>query len=537
MPTSDAMEPSGPILEMRGIAKRFGGVRALKGVDLQVGAGEVLALLGENGAGKSTLMNVLAGVIHPDAGTLVIDGQERRFTSPSDAQEAGVAMIHQELDLVPGASVTDNLFLGDEKRRFRLLDRRTMELETKALLKDIGISIDPGRQIQSMRVGEQQMVAIAKALRVNARILVMDEPTSALSESEVAKLFEIIPGLRRRGVAVIFISHRMDEIAQIADRGAVMRDGENVGTFDVATTQPAEVIRMMIGKPLDQAFPDREPPAGDVRLRLKDLRIAAGAAISRSEPSGIDLEVRRGEIVGLAGLLGAGRSELLEAVYGLAGRRLRGSIELDGEPARVMSPRSAMAHGIGYVPEDRRAAGLVMQASVAMNVLLSVFHKLARLGWRAKRAERRQVGEAIEMLRIKTHSPETLVATLSGGNQQKAVFGRNLLRQPRVLLLDEPTRGVDVGAKSEIYRLLARLTAEGVSVLFASSELPELIGVCDRIAVLREGRIVAEMDSAEATEESLLAAAGMEHAPHDDGGTSNNAPPDDGGINEEKEPE
>ncbi len=504
---------AGPVLEMRGIVKRFGGVRALKGVDLELRAGEVLALLGENGAGKSTLMNVLAGVIPPDAGTIRIDGEERRFSSPSDAQAAGVAMIHQELDLVPGASVTDNLFLGDEQRRFGLLDRRSMERETRALLDEIGIDIAPSRQVQSMRVGEQQMVAIAKALRLNARILVMDEPTSALSETEVTTLFEIVPGLRRRGVAVVFISHRMDEIAQVADRGAVMRDGENVGTFDVATTRPAEVIRMMIGKPLDQVYPDRPPPAADVRLRLRDLRLDAGPGASRSEPSGIDLEIRRGEILGLAGLLGAGRSELLEAVYGLGGSRLRGTIELDGEPVRITSPRSAIKNGIGYVPEDRRAAGLVMKSSVGANILLSVFHKLATVGWRSKRAERSKVNEAVTNLRIKMHSPDTLVGTLSGGNQQKVVFGRNLLREPRVLLLDEPTRGVDVGAKSEIYRLLATLTAEGVAVLLASSELPELIGTCDRIAVLREGRVVTEMPAAQATEEALLAAAGMEHAP------------------------
>ena len=498
---------------MSGIAKRFGGIHALKGVDLDLRSGEVLALLGENGAGKSTLMNILAGVVQPDAGSILIDGEEKQFTSPSDSQDAGVAMIHQELDLVPGASVTDNLFLGAEKRRLGLLDRRGMERETRALLDEVGIRISPSRHVGTMRVGEQQMVAIAKALRLDARILVMDEPTSALSESEVARLFEIVPGLRRRGVAVIFISHRMDEIAQIADRGAVMRDGENVGVFDVATTRPAEVIRMMIGKPLDQVYPEREAPTEDVRLRLRNLRLDAGVGASRSEPGGIDLVARRGEIVGLAGLLGAGRSELLEAIYGLGGRRLRGDVELDGESVQIRSPRDAMAHGIGYVPEDRRAAGLNMHATVAANVVLSVLPRLARFGWRSRSKERAQASRAIEELRIKTHSQETIVRTLSGGNQQKVVFGRNMLREPRVLLLDEPTRGVDVGAKSEIYRLLAQLSAQGVTVLMASSELPELIGVCDRIAVLQEGLVVAEMTAAEATEESLLAAAGMETEP------------------------
>ncbi|MGC5614944.1 sugar ABC transporter ATP-binding protein [Georgenia sp. Z1491] len=511
MQSSDRSVPDTPVLQMSGIAKRFGGIRALKGVDLEVRAGEVMALLGENGAGKSTLMNILAGVLPPDAGRIEVGGEERRFASPSDAQAAGVAMIHQELDLVPGASVTDNLFLGAEKRRLGLLDRRGMERETKELLAEVGIRISPSRHVGTMRVGEQQMVAIAKALRLDARILVMDEPTSALSETEVTRLFEIIPGLRRRGVAVVFISHRMDEIAQIADRGTVMRDGENAGTFDVVTTRPAEVIRMMIGKPLDQVYPDRAEPEADVRLRLRGLRLDGGVDISRSEPNGIDLEVRRGEVLGLAGLLGAGRSELLEAVFGLGGGRLRGDVELDGEPVRIRSPRDAMAHGIGFVPEDRRAAGLNMHATVGANIAISVLERLATLGWRSRSKERRAVTRAIEALRIKTGSQDTIVRTLSGGNQQKVVFGRNMLREPRVLLLDEPTRGVDVGAKSEIYRLLAELSADDVSVVMASSELPELIGACDRIAVLREGRVVEVVAARAATEESLLAAAGMEH--------------------------
>ncbi|MGO1561401.1 Ribose ABC transport system, ATP-binding protein RbsA (TC 3.A.1.2.1) [Actinomycetales bacterium JB111] len=506
----DRSTESTPVLQMTGIAKRFGGVHALKGVDLEVRAGEVMALLGENGAGKSTLMNILAGVVTPDAGTIVVGGEERHFHGPSDSQAAGVAMIHQELDLVPGTSVADNIFLGAEKRRFGLLDRRATERETRELLAEVGIRIPPSRLVGSMRVGEQQMVAIAKALRLNARILVMDEPTSALSETEVARLFEIIPGLRRRGVAIIFISHRMDEIAQIADRGTVMRDGANVGSFDVATTAPGEVIRLMIGKPLDQVYPDREKPSDEVRLRLRGLALASGPDAARSEPRGIDLVAHRGEVVGLAGLLGAGRSELLDAIFGLGGRRLRGQIEIDGQPVRITSPRHALAAGIGYVPEDRRAAGLNMFGTVGNNIAIGVLRKLATLGWRSRSKERRAVAGAIETLHIKTHSQDTIVRTLSGGNQQKVVFGRYLLREPRVLLLDEPTRGVDVGAKSEIYRLLARLSAEGVTVLMASSELPELIGACDRIVVLNEGAVVTEMPAAEASEEKLLAAAGME---------------------------
>ncbi|MFC4555023.1 sugar ABC transporter ATP-binding protein [Georgenia faecalis] len=513
-PGSDGT-PSAPVLEMHGIVKSFGGVHALRSADLEVHAGEVLALLGENGAGKSTLMNVLSGVVAPDAGRLLIDGHERQFASPADAQAAGVAMIHQELDLVPHRSVVDNLFLGNERRTaWRTIDAKGMAAEAQALLDDVGITISPARHVDSMRVGEQQMVAIAKALRLQARILVMDEPTSALSDTEVRRLFEIIPELRRRGVAVIFISHRMDEIAQVADRGVVMRDGESVGTFDVAGTPPSEVVRMMIGKPLDQVFPLRPPPGDDVRLRVRGLSLDGGRG-ARSEPRDVDLDVRRGEIVGLAGLLGAGRSELLEALYGLAGHRLTGTVELDGAPVSITSPEAALACGIGYVPEDRRAAGLVMQESVAGNIVLGVLRALATLGWRSKDRERARVSEAVDSLAIKTRSPATIVSTLSGGNQQKVVFARNLLREPRVLLLDEPTRGVDVGAKAEIYHLLADLAGGGVSVLVASSELPELVGLCDRIAVMRNGRIVTVLDRDEVSQERLLYAAGMEHAVSD----------------------
>ncbi|WP_237565637.1 sugar ABC transporter ATP-binding protein [Ornithinimicrobium cavernae] len=500
-----------PVLAMTGIVKHFGGVQALRGANLTVRAGEVLALMGENGAGKSTMMNILAGVIQADGGALTVDGQPHRFSSPAAAQAAGVAMIPQELDLVPQASVADNIFLGDELRtRWRTVDRRAMRRKAKDLLDDLEIPISPERAVGSLRVGEQQMVAITKALRLNARIVVMDEPTSALSDSEVRRLFDLIPGLRRRGVATIYISHRMDEIFEIADRGTVMRDGLNAGEFEPGTTAVGEVIRMMTGRPIDQVYPDREPPAEDVRLRVRDLRVAAGLGQSgRREPAGVDLEVRRGEILGLAGLLGAGRTELLEAIFGTSGHALSGSVEVDGEPVTIRSPRDASELGIGLVPEDRRHAGLIMPASVADNIVLLSLRRIARKGLRRVGAERAAVAGAITDLNIKTHRQETIVGTLSGGNQQKVVFAKNLLTQPRVLLLDEPTRGVDVGAKSEIYRLLARLAADGMSVIVASSEVPELVGICDRIAVLRDGRVVTVLDRADATQEAILSAASL----------------------------
>jgi ribose transport system ATP-binding protein len=505
-----------PRLQMKGIVKRFGGVHALRSAGLTLHSGEVLALLGENGAGKSTLMNILSGVVGADNGSIHIDGTEHSFSSPADAQLAGVAMIHQELDLVPQASVAANLFLGDEPRKAPgLVNRTSMRKQARALLDDLGIGIDAATEVQSLRVGEQQMVAIAKALRLDARILVMDEPTSALSDTEVRTLFALLPGLRRRGVGIIYISHRLDEITEIADRATVLRDGEHVATVDLADADPAEVVRLMIGKSVDEIFPDREVPEGEIRLSVTDLRVPRHPLSARREPDGIDLTARRGEILGLAGLLGSGRTELLETLYGLAGRDTSGRIEIDGVPVRLTSPRSALRLGIGFVPEDRRAAGLVMQQSVAANVVLSALRRLSRLGVRNRAAERTAVGESIARLRIKAERAETIVRTLSGGNQQKVVFARNLLRDPRILLLDEPTRGVDVGAKAEIYRLLSTLSAAGLSVVVASSEVGELVGLCDRIAVLRGGRIVATFDRSEADQERILAAATMSTAPED----------------------
>lgn len=500
----------GALLEMRGIAKSFGGVAALRGADLVVRPGEVHALLGQNGAGKSTLMNILAGVLSPDQGEIRIRGSLVRLDSPPDATRAGVAMIHQELDLVDSATVADNLYLGSEIRRLPgIVHRGQMLRSARELLEEYAIDIDPRREVGRLRVGEQQMVAIAKALRQEASVIVMDEPTSALSASEVDTLFDLIPGLTARGVGIVYISHRMDEIQRICRRATVMRDGLTVGSLVVAEADPDEAIRMMTGADIDQVFPDRSPLPEDspIRLRIEDLTVAAGREPARREPRGVTLDVRRGEILGLAGLLGAGRTELLEALFGLAGRRAAMRMELDGRAASVRSPRAALRQGIGLVPEDRRAAGLVMSESIGANLVLSVLGILGRWGLRSRTAEQRAVARSVDQLRIKLSSTAATVATLSGGNQQKVVFGRNLLRDPVVLLLDDPTRGVDIGAKSEIYALLDSLAAQGLSVVLASSEIPELIGLCDRIAVLREGRIVEVLAHADATEAKVLALA------------------------------
>jgi len=499
-----------PLLRMRGIAKSFGGVHALRGVDFELRHGEVHALLGENGAGKSTLINVLSGVLTDHDGAIEIEGEEASFHRPADAQAAGVATIHQELDLVPEMPVAENLFLGREPRtRLGLLDRRRMLRDARELLARTGVELDPARRLRSLRVGEQQLVEIAKALSLDARIIVMDEPTSALADAEVEQLFRVIRDLRTQNIGVIYVSHRLEEVAAIADRATVLRDGQLAGTVELAASSRAELIRMMVGQPLDELFPKAAAkPDGELlevdRLSVLPRRPKPG----RSEPREVSLRVRRGEIVGLAGLMGSGRTELLETLYGAGapGRR-SGSVRLDGRELELGSPRAALAAGIGFVPEDRKELGLVLGQSVTTNVTIAALHRFARAGLVNRSRERGAVVQAIADLHIKAPGRLAAVRTLSGGNQQKVVFAKQLLTRPRLLLLDEPTRGVDVGAKAEIYRLLASLAEEGMGILLASSELPELLGVCDRIVVMRAGAVALELDAAEATQAALLEAA------------------------------
>ncbi|OLS98088.1 sugar ABC transporter ATP-binding protein [Pseudonocardia sp. CNS-004] len=501
---------------MRGITKRFGGVLACDDAELSVRAGEVRALLGENGAGKSTLMNVLAGVITDHEGGITVAGRPCRFRGPADAQAAGIAMIHQELDLVPGLSVAENIFLGREPRtRLRTVDTRKMAAAARAQLAELGVDLDPSRAVGSLRVGEQQLVEIAKALLSNAlstaaRVLVMDEPTAALADAEVRLLFATITRLRERGVAIIYISHRMEEIEEIADRATVMRNGRVAGTVDPRTATRREVIELMVGRAEDEQFGHAATTDhGQVLLEVRDLAVHAGRPRpGRTDPAGIDLTVGAGEIVGLAGLMGAGRTELLETLYGAAPvGRLTGSVRLEGRPYAPSGPRAALARGVGFVPEDRRGSGLQLDHSVGHNIALTALRSLCTAGVVRARRERRSVREQIEALAIRAASATVAVGTLSGGNQQKVVFARQLLARPRLLLLDEPTRGIDIGAKAELYRLLQRLAGEGIGILFASSELPELLGVCDRIVVLRGGRVVADLPRHRADQATVLAAA------------------------------
>jgi ribose transport system ATP-binding protein len=502
---------AGALVTMSGITKWFGGVLACADVELSVEAGEVRALLGENGAGKSTLMNVLAGVITDHEGTITVSGRPCRFRSPAEAQAAGIAMIHQELDLVPGLSVAENIFLGREPRtRLRTVDGRRMAAAARAQLAALGVELDPNRAVGTLRVGEQQLVEIAKALSTDARVLVMDEPTAALADAEVRLLFATIARLRERGVAIIYISHRMEEIEEIADRATVMRNGRVAGTVDPRTASRQDVIELMVGRAEDEQF--GHPPAagpGAVLLEVRDLTVrASGHRPGRTDPAGIDLTVGEGEIVGLAGSMGAGRTELLEALYGAGppGRRT-GSVRLAGRPYEPSGPRAALARGVGFVPEDRRRSGLQLDHQVGHNIVLTALRSLCTAGVVRSRRERRSVREQIAALAIRTPSATVPVGTLSGGNQQKVVFARQLLARPRLLLLDEPTRGIDIGAKAELYRLLQRLAGDGIGILFASSELPELLGVCDRIVVLRGGRVVADLPRHRADQATVLAAA------------------------------
>jgi ribose transport system ATP-binding protein len=508
-----------PLLEMRGIGKSFPGVKALQDVSLTVHAGEVVAVLGENGAGKSTLINVLSGVFAGYDGSIWMDGHPVSIHSPTDAQRLGISTIHQELNLVPDMSVADNIWLGRERRAGSgLVSRRQTQAKSAELLDRVGLRMSPRRLVRQCRVAEQQLIEVAKALSLNTRLLIMDEPTSALADGEVRQLFRVIRNLTAENVAIIYISHRLEELEEIADSVTVLRDGHWIASRRLAETSRDELIRMMVGRSLGE-LPRRQPEeiaagaVAPVRLQVKGLQVAADPGSGRVGLHGIDLRVRSGEIVGLAGLMGAGRTETLEAVFGAYPRHaVRGRITLNGQAYRPRSPGHAISSGIVLVPEDRKLQSLVLGNTVRFNASLAALNRFLRgrlwsFGWVRRRAERAAVSDEVRALGVKTPSINTRVGTLSGGNQQKVVLAKCLLTKPSVILLDEPTRGIDVGAKSEIYALVNQLADQGVSFLVASSELPELLRMSDRIMVLCEGRITAEMEAADADQERILAAA------------------------------
>jgi len=492
---------------MRGVVKRFGGVQALRGVDFDLRRGEIHALLGENGAGKSTLMNILSGVIEPDGGEMRIEGVATRFSDPRAAQAAGVATIFQELDLVPGLDVTANLFLGREPTRAGVLDRGAMRRAARERLAAVGADIDVDQPVGELSVGRRQMVAVAKALTYASRILVMDEPTAALTAAEVDRLFGVMREIAARGVGIVYISHRLEEVPRVADRVTVLRDGLVAGVAPASAPQ-SELVRLLVGRPLAELYPKRGAQAGETVLKLERARFAPRRGRAGWQaPDDVSLEVRAGEIVGLAGIMGAGRTELLTALYGAAGPgRWSGVVQIEGRPARLASIRAARGDGVGLVTDDRRGSGLLLRDSVGRNLVLTVLERVSPFFLMSRAKESTLARQAIQAFDVRPPQPEAIVGALSGGNQQKVVLAKEVLGEPRLLLLDEPTRGVDVGAKGEIYARIRTLAERGLGVLIASSEMPELLGLCDRVVVLRKGRTVAEFAGG-ADEHAVLAAA------------------------------
>jgi ribose transport system ATP-binding protein len=496
-----------PLLAMHGVVKSFGGAQALRGVNFDLERGEVHALLGENGAGKSTLMNILSGVIEPDQGEILIDGSAVRFADPRAAQAAGVATIFQELDLVPSLDVTANLFLGRELTRAGVLDRGAMRRAARARLDAIGFDVDVDQPVGELSVGRRQIVAIAKALTYASRILVMDEPTAALTAAEVQRLFHVMRDIARRGVGIVYISHRLEEVPRVADRVTVLRDGRIAGTAQPTAPQ-SDLVSLLVGRALTELYPRRIGAFGRRVLRLE--RAAYRPRRNRAgwrAPRGVSLEVRAGEIVGLAGIMGAGRTELLSTLYGAGGPGAwSGLVEIEDAPAKLTSIPEARRAGLAFVSDDRRGAGLMLRDSVGRNLVASVLRRVSPFFLMSKARETRLARQAITAFDVRPPRPELAVGALSGGNQQKVALAKEVLGEPRLLLLDEPTRGVDVGAKGEIYARVHELAAQGVGVLVASSEMPELIGLCDRIVVLRSGRTVAEFPAGSA-EDDILAVA------------------------------
>ncbi len=485
-----------PLLEMRGIRKAFHGVPALAGVDLTVARGEVHLLLGENGAGKSTLMKILAGAHRADDGTIRLDGRDVAVTSPLRARELGIAMIHQELNLVPHLSVAENIFLGREPARFGFVLRRRMEHDAAVLLRRMRAGISPAARVADLPIAQRQLVEICKALSLRARLIIMDEPTSPLTRRETDSLFALIRTLARAGTGIIYITHRLEEARAIGRRVTVLRDGRVAGCAPLRRLASARLVRMMVGRSLSRAFPPLAAPGPREVLRVDGLARSGGVG-----PASFTL--RAGEILGVAGLIGAGRTELARCLVG-ADPATAGAIRLDGRPVTIRSPRDARAHGICLLPEDRKAQGLVLGLPVLQNISLASLPRFSRFGFLRTALERRVAGGWAAKLRIRGAGLDAPAQNLSGGNQQKVVLARWLGTEPRVLIFDEPTRGIDVGARLEVYRLIAGLARRGAAILLMSSDLPEVLGMAHRVAVMRGGRIAGMLPRRTATPERVM---------------------------------
>lgn len=494
-----------PLLELRSISKNFPGVRALREVSLTLNAGDILAVVGENGAGKSTLLKILGGLLQPDEGEIWVDHERRHLSGAYDANVLGIQLIHQELNLANDLSVGENIFLGRQPRRgprwLAMTDRRTLSARTAAVLRIVGLDVSSRAIVGRLSIGQRQLVEIAKALSADARILVFDEPTSSLSLNETNRLLSLVERLRDQGVAIIYVTHRLNEAARLADRVAILRDGQRVGMLAGSDITPANMMKLMVGREIAQFYfrSNRATPNGQPLLEVRDLRCATA-----KYP--VSFSIRPGEIVGFAGLVGAGRTELARALFGIEPAR-HGDIRINGRRVSIRSPIDAMAAGLALVPEDRKALGLLAQMSIRFNVALATLPRLGRYGWYNRVAEAKLAERFQQTLDIRTPSLRRIGALLSGGNQQKVVLAKWLATRPKVFILDEPTRGIDIKAKSEIYRLIFDLAAGGMAVVMISSEMDEIVGVADRVIVMRERSIVGELVGDQITESAVMALA------------------------------
>lgn len=490
-----------PFIQMKGIKKAFHHHLVLDGVDFEVCAGEVHALMGENGAGKSTLMKILTGMYEKDAGTITVDGKEEHYRHPKEAERDGIVFIHQELNIIPTLTVAENMFLGREQTigKTGWIRQKEMAEEAKRYLKKLGMDIDPNEMADHLSVGKQQIIEIARALSTNAKCLIMDEPTAALTDREIQTLFTVIRTLKQQGVAIVYISHRMEEIFTICDRISVLRDGQFIGTKQIRETTFDEIVHMMVGRQIGERFPKRSVRIGEERLRVEGLT-------QNGVFHNVSFAVHAGEILGVAGLMGAGRTEIMEAIFGI--RKIdAGTIYLNQQPVKITSPRQAVEYGMAFITEDRKGKGLILQMSVRENLTLPKSNQLATAGFIDGKKEDELVRSLVERLQIKAASAEMEVKALSGGNQQKVVFGKWLAMNPTILILDEPTRGVDVGAKKEIYEIMNELAAQGVAMIMVSSELPEILGMSDRIVVVHEGKVAAIFQNDNVDQEMIMRAA------------------------------
>jgi rhamnose transport system ATP-binding protein len=497
---ANGMSEQTPIIQMQDISKSFGGVRALKSVRMEVFPGEVHALLGENGAGKSTLIKTMTGVHQPDSGEIYFRDKLVHFAGPRDAQQMGIGAIYQEPSLFPDLDIAENILAGRQPMSGGRVDWRHMYRTARALLQQLGVHLDPRTKARNLSVAQQQTVEIARALSLNAELLIMDEPTSSLTMTEVEELFRIIRQLRQAGTAVIFISHRLEELFAVADRVTILRDGNYVSTREMAGVETGELIQMMVGREVNELFPKQTAPLGDTLLEVKGLT-------ATGKFNNVSFALRAGEILGVAGLIGAGRTDVARALFGIQSVSA-GSIEINGQEVAIQNPRQAMKLGLAFVPEDRQHHGLVLPMSIAANITLPILSRFTRAGgWMRERAAKQVAAAAARKLEVKSAGMGQKARELSGGNQQKVVLAKWLETNPRILILDEPTRGIDVGTKAAVQQLMSDLANQGVAILMISSELPEILGMSDRILVMREGHITGEYTPAEATQEKIMTSA------------------------------